>query len=181
MEAQEILDASKKTAMTRKNPTIPQKIAVKLGLPTNPCLDWGCGKGSDTKHLQDLGFEVFGYDPNYQPNLPEGKFKYGQCFYVLNTLPGETLRVKALQEMKKHLEKKATVFVAARSEKEIQTERTERWKKVEDGWVTPKGTFQKGLSPEELRRYLQLAGFINIVDHSNNRCTCAQASLGGCQ
>jgi hypothetical protein len=179
MDTQTILAASKKTAMSRKDPTVPQKLSLKLGLPSSPVLDWGCGKGADTRHLKGLGYEVFGYDPNYQPELPDSRsFGYAQCFYVLNVLPGEALRVKVLQEMKAFLSRGATVCIAARPEKEIKDgARKRNWEKIEDGWMTPKGTFQKGLNPQELKRILQLAGFINIVDHSNSRCTFVVASI----
>ncbi|MBD3260571.1 MAG: hypothetical protein GF334_02665 [Candidatus Altiarchaeales archaeon] len=179
MDHNEILEASKRTAMSRKDPTLPMKTSLKLGLPQSPALDWGSGRGVDTRHLQSLEHDVFGYDPNYQPEFPEtSNFQYGQCFYVLNAVPGEENRVNILLEMKKYLKHGATVIIAARPLKEVENAaRKGKWTPCEDGWFSPKKTFQKGLSPEDLHRILQLAGFVNIVDHSNSRVTCAQATV----
>lgn len=166
-----------KTAISRRGPSVPLLLSLKLGIPQTPVLDWGCGKGSDSEHLRKQGFEVFGYDPHFQPQLPtETCYQYGQCFYVLNVIPGETGRVQVLQEMRKFLAPKASILVATRSEKEVlYFAKKGNWEKVSDGWQTSKGTFQKGLSEEELSRVLSLAGFTKTLNHSNSRCTCIQA------
>lgn len=49
-------------------------------------LDYGCGYGSDVKFLREKGYNIFGYDPYYFPDLPHHNYTIVLCNYVLNTL-----------------------------------------------------------------------------------------------
>ena len=77
---------SELTAITRTKISVPTKILLQNDLLFGKILDFGCGKGFDVHYLKDLGFDIRGYDPYYQPNKPEMKFDTIICNYVLNVL-----------------------------------------------------------------------------------------------
>jgi len=45
-------------------------------------LDYGCGKGFDCEY-----FDIEGYDPHFEPEMPDGLFDTVVCNYVLNVIP----------------------------------------------------------------------------------------------
>lgn len=74
------------TAITRTKLSTPSKILLQKGLLKGNILDFGCGKGFDVHYLKDIGYNIHGYDPYYQPNKPNCKFDTIICNYVLNVL-----------------------------------------------------------------------------------------------
>ena len=76
-----------KTAITRKNPSVPMRNLDKKGLLTGKMLDYGCGKGFDAIH-----FEMDSYDPHFYPDLPAGQFDTITCNYVLNVVDEDQVK-----------------------------------------------------------------------------------------
>lgn len=115
---------SKYTAKTRRDASTPLKTLLGKSLIPRGAkiLDFGCGKGSDVHTLQELGYDVTGYDP-YQPPydddsvLTKNTYDVVLNFYVLNVLP-PTERVGILKTIWRVLKPDGTLFVAVRSVKE---------------------------------------------------------------
>jgi len=71
-----------KTAIQRKQVSVPARWLEKHGLLNGRILDYGCGQGYDCTWL-----DCDGYDPYYQPAMPDGLFDTVICNYVLNVIP----------------------------------------------------------------------------------------------
>lgn len=74
------------TVKDRKELSFPTRKLLALGYIKGRTLDFGSGRGIDTKYLQKKGFDVTAYDPYYSPDYPTGKFDTILCHYVLNVL-----------------------------------------------------------------------------------------------
>jgi len=82
------------TIKDRKFPSFPTKQLFLRDQIRGRVLDFGCGTGVDVDFLRSKDFEVVGYDPNYAPEIPDGKFDTILCNYVLNVLlPEEQVQV----------------------------------------------------------------------------------------
>lgn len=85
------------SAKTRSELSKPARAAIAHFEPGDRVLDYGCGKGGDMQRWQELGFDVTGYDPYYQPKLPRRKkFDVVTNFYVLNVISSHTERIEML-------------------------------------------------------------------------------------
>ena len=60
---------SHKTAISRKGPSAPLKFILSNEEVKEPILDYGCGKGADSKHLTSLNYNVTSYDPYWNPKI----------------------------------------------------------------------------------------------------------------
>ncbi len=82
------------TAIERTSMSFPTRWLKQHNLLKGAILDFGCGLGYDTKELQNLGYNIVGYDNYYQTQYPETKFDTIICNYVLNVLePNEQAEV----------------------------------------------------------------------------------------
>ena len=154
---------SRRTAMSRKNASRPLRAALHLSAVQGRVLDFGCGKGKDIAELQELGFKVVGYDPNFRPVKPRGRFQTVLMTYVINVLQVKE-RNEALQDAWSYVRKGGRFIVTARSEAEIEQEaKRGNWNKAGWGYVTGSGTFQRGYTLRQLQYVLrQLDGFKNM-------------------
>jgi DNA phosphorothioation-associated putative methyltransferase len=154
---------SKRTAISRRKPSRPLKAALKLGAIQGKVLDFGCGKGRDVAELSELGYKVVGYDPNFRPAKPRGKFQTVLMTYVVNVLKAKQ-RNLALQAAWGYVKKGGRLIVTARSEREIEEAATKgAWKTVAWGYVTGANTYQRGYTLYQLQRVLRdLDGLKNM-------------------
>ncbi len=74
------------TAKERDTPSLPIRMLNDRKLLQGRVLDYGCGYGQDVRFLRAKGFDAYGFDPHYAPDLPTGMFDTIVCFYVLNVL-----------------------------------------------------------------------------------------------
>lgn len=158
---------SEKTAISRKKASRPLRAALELGAVIaavkGKVLDYGCGKGKDVEELQRLGFKVTGYDPHFQPKKPRGRFHLVLMTYVVNVLEAEA-RIDALREAWKYVKKGGRLIITSRTEKEICNEAVKHsWKRYQEGFITNRGTYQRGFSIRQLERLV-----INILDKVRN-------------
>jgi SAM-dependent methyltransferase len=77
------------TAIQRNKLSFPGRTLKEANLLKGKILDYGAGFGQDVSFLQQEDFDILGYDPFYQPILPEEKFDTILCFYVLNVIQKE--------------------------------------------------------------------------------------------
>lgn len=147
MSLEQELEMAAKTAIRRKGPSYPLKLALEKGLISGKILDYGCGVGADVEHLKSLGYDAVGYDPCYFPRmdvLKDETYDTVLCFYVLNVVFPDT-REKILQDIYRVLKPNGKAIIAVRDVSEkIAGE------PFLDGVITAKGTFQKTFTVDEL-------------------------------
>ena len=143
------------TAIHRKRESKPMRDLwdggyVRKGMRV---LDDGCGYGADVRFLRGKGCKVEGIDPHDAcgfTHCPAGLFDMVTSIYVLNTLPlGERWRV--IEHGWNRLKRGGVLFLAVRTNKEIEAlAKKHGWRKHEDGYITSRGTFQRGFNTVQL-------------------------------
>ena len=119
-------------------------------------LDYGCGRGVDVDRLGDCGYKVEGYDPNFQPKKPKGKFHVVLMIYVLNVIEdtgyvGEQDRVDAVVDAWNYVRRGGQLIMVTRAYLDILREAMRNgWKKRGTGYITGSGTFQRSYTPKQL-------------------------------
>lgn len=161
--------ASASTAISRTKPSFPLRLALRKKLIHGRAFDWGCGKGQDILFLRKLGFECEGWDPYYKKDtspeiFPKGYFHWVQCIYVLNTIPSQSVREQIISKIFEFLPSGGHLYIAVREFSEIEKQaKKNKWSKYLDGWITKRGTFQKGFKFEELYLLLKKFNFKDIM------------------
>jgi len=110
---------NKRTAITRKAPSLPMRHLSGTGLLVGRTLDYGCGRGYDADH-----FKMAKFDPHFAPERPKGKFDTIVCNYVLNVVSIPTER-QILDDIKSLLVEGGIAYVSVRRDlKKLITTRT---------------------------------------------------------
>lgn len=147
-----------KTAMVRRQPSpFARSAARSLSLQgTRSVLDYGCGRGADVDFYRQAGFLADGYDP-HPPfgwhSRPEGVYDLVTVVFVLNVLPDPWQRLQVIRDAARHLADGGRMLVICRSPEAIEGNAGRgQWPPHNDGYwsSTSKGTFQRGISIEEL-------------------------------
>jgi hypothetical protein len=157
-----------KTAMARSRPS-PFARSIEQSYRRNgvrSVLDYGCGRGADVEFYRRIGLVADGYDPH--PSFgwhaqPRGTYDLITVIFVLNVLPDPWQRFKVLRNASGHLADDGSMLVVCRSPSSIERiARSRRWPRHNDGYWSSerKGTFQRGISSQEL---LLMAGRIGLV------------------
>lgn len=170
----EIILRSKLTAIGGKESPIVQKLALsRYCSEEKKILDYGAGKGRNGLHLLQLGHDVIMYDINSDHNcitslFPKQEFDIVLLNYVLNVILKPT-RLKVLDQIKSVCHPKTWVLVEVRGIGQIQKAILKNaknpstpWKMLEDGYLTSRGTFQKGYQKGELQLFLEEQGFKTV-------------------
>lgn len=136
-----------KTAMPRTKASRPCLFLLKkIGMYSDTLLDYGCGYGADCDWLGATG-----YDPYYRPTKPQGTFEVVMCNYVLNVLPTREEREELVRAAWNYVADRGYLFFAVRLANEIKAKAVAgNWETHGDGFVTAKGTFQHGMTNEEV-------------------------------
>jgi len=74
------------TVKERIKMSLPTKVLIERKKLKGRILDFGCGLGKDIDLLNNMGYDITGYDPYYFSEFPEGKFDTIYSNYVLNVL-----------------------------------------------------------------------------------------------
>ena len=146
------------TAISRKEPSAP---TVLLGM--NPdafggkrVLHAGAGRegNPDRALLERLAKEVVHYDPHHGPSdrelLRKGDFDAVYSPYVLNVLDPDD-RAEAIKDLYESVRPGGEVYIAARAD----VRGGEGWKPHKDGFITPRGTFQRNYDLDALEQELR--------------------------
>lgn len=158
---------TERTAQTRKDPSFPTKMFEPHFEENNvrTVLDYGCGKGRDVEALVKWGYNAVGYDPNFRPEKPEGKFDAVMLNYVLCVLPERRQRQLVLKNAISHLHRDGLLGIAVRPARNIKAEAKKgKWKTHKDGWLTGAGTFQRGYESYEILEMLNKYAPFDIID-----------------
>lgn len=144
------------TAITRGGPSVPVRQIEATGLLRGKrILDFGCGKGEDAAWLRRRGYDVTCYDPGSEEfaRLPNGTFDVVMALYVVNVIPGETERRRAVRRAWGLLRTDGLLFLASRSEGEVERAAASgNFERCYDGWCSSRGTFQRGLDRDTLEQ-----------------------------
>ena len=119
-------DHSDRTAIGRRALSSPSRWLRAHKLVHQPCLDYGCGRGSDADRL---GCAC--YDPGLQPKAQnvaalQSQYRTILVHYVLNTVPSASTRAKILADVRKLLLPGGAAYVAVRTDKRALRGRTSR-------------------------------------------------------
>ncbi|MGE5656822.1 MAG: DNA phosphorothioation-associated putative methyltransferase [Actinomycetota bacterium] len=140
-----------KAAMFRKELSKPVRLALESNLFTEGTtfFDYGCGYGSDIKHISEQGYAATGWDPYYQPDTNRTPADIINLGYVINVIESQGERREALinawELTKKVLIVAAQVLIDDRIRGQIA---------YGDGVITSRNTFQKYYEQEELKSYI---------------------------
>lgn len=137
--------------MGRSSLSRPVSLALNDGIlqSGDSFFDYGCGRGDDIRQLATFGFQAYGWDPAFRPDverIPSDVVNFG---YVANVIEDPVERADALRAAWQLT--KRVLIVAARVDWEA---RGLLGKPFGDGIITSTGTFQKFYSQEELRSWL---------------------------
>ncbi len=162
----DIIKNSGKTAISRSGKlSAPTRWALKNHIKRNHTIfDWGCGRGTDTEILHNLGYEVWGYDINHFTielcNIDFDKINFILLNYVLNVV-SEEIQNMLLTYIKSLYE--GLILISVRKETDIlYNANNNNWQEYKGGYITGKNTFQFGFSKQYLFELLNNYG--DIID-----------------
>jgi len=164
---------SHKTAIHRTRPSYTVRTIENSGLVKNKVFDFGCGVGGDVNYLKSKVYELSFWDPYFFPENPPSNhsphsFETIFCTYILNVI-NKKERIQAIKEIQRLLAKSGCVFFTVRTSSDIQEKaKKNTWKKQFDGWITKRGTFQKGFNSSELENFLLNSGFKHVKTVNQN-------------
>lgn len=172
----EIENNSHKTAISRKSLSAPMKYFQSASfLNAKSGLDFGCGKGFDADLL---GLEK--YDPYFFPEETNKTFDFVTCNYVLNVI-SYSERLEVINKAFSHVKVGGLLLISVRSDKDINSSKKSTWIEHEDGYITPKKTFQTGFSSQSLSDTIEAALNIDTFIVSSRGCfICAIITKEGC-
>ena len=141
-----------RTALRRQRLSIPVQKAEKFGLIDPECtfFDYGCGHGDDVRILDSMGITASGWDPHFQPDSEKICSDIVNFGYVLNVIEDPAERRDAVIEAFNLANRVLIVSVLVRGYKT-----SDQARKVGDGVLTARQTFQKIFSPDEIATYLE--------------------------
>ena len=138
------------TAISRQKMSRPMKKMYESKMfDKKRVLDFGCGKGFDVEYLKNEGkIDITGYEPyacDKYLQYPTGKFDIVTNNYVLNVIENVEERKNLVEEMKKLAD--LVVITVRCDKKSIKS----TWIPYNDGYMTPKNTFQKIYDEKSLK------------------------------
>jgi hypothetical protein len=100
---------SYKTAISRKIMSVPARRLRSARLLHGRILDYGCGRGGDSRQLK-----VKGYDPHWRPSDPGNGFDTILCTYVLCVIPSTRGRHNVVSDVVSRLNKGGKAYFTVR-------------------------------------------------------------------
>ena len=141
-----------KTAIARYRLSKPIQTLMdnELLSKATPLLDYGCGRGDDLRHLDEMGYSVSGWDPVHFPHGKKEPADIVNLGFVINVIEEPTERMEVLQEAFGLTRSLLVVSVIVAGSSATTTGR-----RYKDGILTSRSTFQKYFEQQELERYLE--------------------------
>jgi DNA phosphorothioation-associated putative methyltransferase len=142
-----------RTALARVTISRPVRLAVERAIlrSDDRFFDFGCGRGTDVKHLQRRGVSALGWDPVTFPSQPLVSSDVVNLGFVLNVIENVEERREVLRQAWDISE--GVLLVAARTEKDLRVD--VNLTPYRDGYLTSLGTFQKFFAQSELRELIE--------------------------
>lgn len=147
-----ILIARHRTAIARPFLSRPVARALDDTLITSETsvFDYGCGRGTDIRHLRQMGIDASGWDPAFAAAEERRPADVVNLGYVINVIEDRTERVDALTKAWALAQSALVVSARLHWEAEKVAGRPHG-----DGVITATGTFQKFYTQEELRGWIE--------------------------
>lgn len=141
-----------KTAIVRRELSKPVKTLLTYGLlrKDRRILDYGCGLGGDVAGLQELGYEIEGWDPYHRPEGRKENAAVVNLGFVLNVIEDPAERIEVLHDAWDHAEDLLVVTTLVQGGERYASVRF-----VGDGFLTSTGTFQKYFEQGELQSLIE--------------------------
>ncbi|MHA1360475.1 MAG: methyltransferase domain-containing protein, partial [Candidatus Helarchaeota archaeon] len=171
------------TARSRNNASLPLRIAFSKGkvhLKSKLVLDFGKGRSIDCEFVSQQGGVCYIYDIDHfplihtaktydhaqrirriTPNSPKERFDVIICTYVLNVVT-QIERQLLAETLCKLIKPTGVIILGIREDLESAKQ---TWKQFEDGYITPKNTFQSffPLRKKGLERLVQLFSRMRLI------------------
>lgn len=152
--------------MKRQTLSRPMRELNNRGLLTGSIIDYACGHGDDVAFLKEQGLDIVGYDYFNEKFdcisiLANKKYDVLTCNYMFNVIQ-KPYNHEAVLEIIKGLAD--AVYIAVRSDvKAIKPS----WvhSAEDDGYWTPKGTFQRFYDEEKVKQYF---GDVEYIINDNS-------------
>jgi hypothetical protein len=121
--------------------------------------------------LHRLGYNAEGYDPNFRPNKPRGKFDIVLMTYVVNVLE-ESERNAAIEAAWGYVKKHGLLVITSRTESDVNySAQRSNWKTRGRGFITSKGTYQRGYTAKQLDRLVsRLLSNVRTIQYGPTSC-----------
>ena len=129
------------------------QILFNKNLLKEKILDYACGFGSDAKLLQQIGYDIQGYDkynPKHNNNhLLKVRYDTVTCLYMFNTIPsfcehrGQLDSLRALSN---------NIYIAVRADNLAVNKKWDYEDRYE-GWITSINSFQRFYDEDMVDRY----------------------------
>lgn len=137
-----------RTAMVRHTLSQPMSLAVRYALvgPGVTVFDYGCGQGDDLRALEAAGVEAAGWDPHFAPDKDLIGSDVVNLGFVLNVIEEPAERLVALNEAWRLTRRLLIVSVMV-----VGAVPVDGLRRMGDGYLTSRGTFQKYFQQAELK------------------------------
>ena len=141
-----------KTAIKRYELSAPIKALLRDQLLQfeDTAFDFGCGRGSDVRLLNKMGYQCAGWDPSFSPNEKKVESDVVNIGYVINVIEDPAERAQALLNAWGLARKVLVVSALTR-----MYGRGKNFVQFGDGIITRLDTFQKLFGQAELRGFVQ--------------------------
>ncbi|NYZ14802.1 DNA phosphorothioation-associated putative methyltransferase [Azospirillum sp. RWY-5-1] len=146
--------ARHKTAIARQKLSVPVQALVRAGIVIEGCsvFDYGCGRGDDVAALALAGVEASGWDPHWRPDAEIAEADVVNLGFVLNVIERPEERVETARKAYALARVCLCVGVMLVGKGSVVGLR-----RLGDGYVSNRGTFQKYFTQAEAKGLLERA------------------------
>ncbi len=139
------------TAMVRYGFSAPIQALARSGYLDGSYnfFDYGCGRGSDVKGLEENGLKASGWDPYYASENDKRSADIVNLGFVINVIESMDERIDALLGAYSLADQLLVVSVM------LENSSRADGKQFRDGVMTQRGTFQKYYTQGEIRQFIE--------------------------
>lgn len=143
-----------KTAIARQRLSVPMQSLVRAGIVAEgrSVFDFGCGRGDDVAALASAGVEASGWDPHWRPDAELKAADVVNLGFVLNVIERPEERVETARKAFALAQVCLCVGVMLVGKGNVFG-----LKRLGDGYVSNRGTFQKYFTQAEIKGLLERA------------------------